>query len=337
MTTDTTAHQGRWARIKSRWPLLNHAQKFYTAACILAFLNLLTAFQVEFLLTALGVCVVSALIIDIWNVFEHLWHKLAGKTFLIAIYLGLANYCYALSQSQINSLVGIRPDLVPHTVHLNLFLMAPLWSFGLAFVILVFYTSYHTLKGFLMLLLRPIGVRSHHLSDEVHPVLFLLIRIFMLPVVIVYLGIAMSGYIVGGDLTDTDVNLIDGQNGAPLRIETKLTPTDDPAVSEELAAQPKRKSVTLFGQPANPDPLSYLATPNLPWIDHIVAGFLYHVESMGRSNCQQQGDEHVVYINDYEILVITPNSAEKSGYQFTIRACNSKFVPKVQVINPPTA
>lgn len=330
MTTNTTAPLGRWSRLKARWPLLNPAQKFYAASCLLALLNLLTAFQVEFLLTALGVSVVSALIIDIWNVFEHLWHKLAGKTFLIAIYLGLANYCYALSQSQVNSLVGIRPDLVPHSVHLNLFLMAPLWSFGLAFVVLVFYTAYHTLKGFLMLLLRPIGVRSHHLSDEVHPVLFLVIRIFMLPVVIVYLGIAMSGYIVGGDLTNTDVNLIDGNKGSPLRIETKLTPTE----AQDTASASERKSVTLFGQPASQDPLSYLATPNLPWIDHIVAGFLYHVESMGRSNCQQQGDEHVVYINDYEILVITPNSKEKTGYQFTIRACNSKFVPKVQLINP---
>lgn len=334
MTTDTTAPLGRWARLKSRWPLLNNAQKFYTVSCLLALLNFVSAFQVEFLLTLLGFCVVTALIIDIWNVFEHLWHKLAGKTFLIAIYLGLANYCYALSQSQVNSLIGIRADLVPHSVHLNLFLMAPLWSFGLAFVVLVFYTSYHTIKGFLMLLLRPIGVRSHHLSDEVHPVLFLVIRIFMLPVVIVYLGIAMSGYIVGGDLTDTDVNLIDGQHGAPLRIETKLAPTEQSAATPDNTAHAERKSVTLFGQPTSQDPLSYLATPNLPWIDHIVAGFLYHVESMGRSNCQQQGDEHVVYINDYEILVITPNNSEKSGYQFTIRACNSKFVPKVQVINP---
>lgn len=345
MTTDTAPIQSRWARIASRWPLLNHAQKFYAVTAVLAVINMFSGFQVEPLLVLLGICAITALVIDIWYVFEHLWHRLAGKAFLVAIYLCLANYCYALAQSQVNSLVGIRPDLVPHSVHLNLFLMAPIWCFLLAFVVMMFYSGFHVLKAFLMLLLRPFGVRSHHISDEAHPVLFVVLRILLLPVTIVYLGIALSGYIVGGDLDGKDINFFEsGEQTAsqPLSADT-TTPTTDPTLPSTPALEPapstgvqlQKGHVSVFGKQSTVDPLRFLATPNLPWIDHIVAGFLYHVESMGRSNCRQQGDEHVVYINDYEVLVITPKASEPTGYQFVVRACNSNNIPKVQVIPTP--
>jgi hypothetical protein len=327
----------RWTRLKARWPLLNNAQKFYAISCVLAFLNLFTAFQFSTLLGLLGLTAITALTCDIWHVFEHLWHKLAGKAFLVSIYLVLGNYCYALAQSQVNTLVGIRPDLVPHSVHMNLFLLAPLWCFALACAVLILYTAYHTGKGALMLVLRPFGVRSHHLSDEAHPVMFLVIRVLLLPVTITYLAIAISGYMVAGNVDGTDINLIGDANEKPIHIETKLTKAgvqvDDAATDSQTPTQPAPESLT-FMKGSSSNPLQILATPNLPWIDRIVAGFLYNVESMGRSQCQLSGEEHLVPLNDYEVLIITPDAKEPSGFKFHTRPCNSPNLPKVQLVNP---
>lgn len=342
--TETTAlppsvKPSRWTRIKTRWPLLNTAQKLYAISCGLALLNLFTAFQFSGLIGLLGLTAIGALTLDIWNVFEHLWHKLAGKTFLVAIYLVLANYCYALAQSQVNTLVGIRPDLVPHSVHVNLFLLAPLWCFALACVVLVLYTAFHAAKGMLMLFLRPFGVRSHHLSDEAHPVLFLMIRVLLLPVTITYLVIAISGYLVAGNMAGADINIVGGGQQKPIHIETKLagqavTAQENPGQEPPAAEAQKKQSVELFSGTVE-NPLQVLATPNLPWIDRIVAGFLYNVESMGRSQCHLEGAEHLVPLNDYEVLIITPDTKEASGFKFFTRACNSANLPKVQLVTPP--
>lgn len=343
--TETTAlpasgHPSRWERLKSRWPLLNSAQKLYAMSCVLALLNLFTAFQFNSLLGLLGLTAIGALTLDIWNVFEHLWHRLAGKTFLVAIYLILANYCYALAQSQVNTLVGIKPDLIPHSVHMNLFLLAPLWCFALACVVLILYTAFHAAKGMLMLFLRPFGVRSHHLSDEAHPVLFMLIRVLLLPVTITYLAIAISGYLVAGNIAGTDINLVGGGQDKPIQIETKLAApavkvedASDNSAANTPAAQ-KKQSIELFTGTVE-NPLQVLATPNLPWIDRIVAGFLYNVESMSRSQCQLSGAEHLVPLNDYEVLIINPDPKEASGFKFFTRACNSAHLPKVQLVTQP--
>lgn len=331
----------RFSRLKERWPLLNTAQKLYAVASILALLNLFTGFQFKELLGLLGLVAISALTFDIWDVFEHLWHKLAGKTFLIAIYLVLANYCYALAQSQVNTLTGIRPDLISHSVHMNLFLLAPLWCFALACAVLILYTAYHAGKGVLMLILRPFGIRSHHLSDEVHPVLFLTIRVLLLPVTITYLFIAISGYMVAGNVDGTDINIIGGTRDKPLHIESKLSypakdaaPADEPVSTDSKSKDSEQKPSLTFMASTTENPLQILATPNLPWIDRIVAGFLYNVESLSRSQCQLEGVEHLVPLNDYEVLIITPDPSKASGFDFHTRSCNSPHLPKVQVVDP---
>lgn len=331
----------RWSQlktlVKTRWPLLNFAQKLYTISCVLLLLNLITAFQFISLQCLLGLAAISAVTIDIWDLFEHLWHKLAGKTFLVAIYLVLANYGYALAQSQVNTLVGVRPDLVPHSVHMYLFLLAPLWCFVLACVVLVLYTALHATKGVLLLFLRPFGVRSHHLLNEAHPVLFMLIRVLLLPVTMTYLSIAISGYLVPGAQLGTDFNFLGNNPQQSIGLDRQLgglavTLQQDSGQQKAQVAVTKPSAAARSGEEENP--LQGQTTTDLLWVDRVVASFLYKVESMSRSQCQLRGTEHLVPLNDYEVLIIKPDAKEASGFKFFTRLCNSANVPEMQLVNP---
>ena len=297
------------------WQQLDLAQRCYLLSALLV-LGWLGTFSTQpWLLGLLGVTLFGAVISDIWQGFVRIWHSLPGKAFVLVCYAVLANFCFALADSSINNLIGVRPEVVPFSVNLTLMLLAPFWSFLLAFALLTLYLLLHTFKVMLLLMLRPLGVRSHHILNGSYPKLSLMARLCFLPVVFMYMAAAMTGYLTGNTAA---LQMFQAEDAAPQSVVIAGT-TSTPDVAE-----PEDMNINLFG-PESSGIRGF--NPEVPWINKTVAWFLYQVESLGKSQCLLQGAEHLVHLNDYEVLVITPDSKQPYGYRYQVRACGSPSLP----------
>lgn len=297
------------------WQQLDLAQRCYLLSALLVVGWLGTFSTQPLLLGLLGVTLFGAVISDIWQGFVRIWHSLPGKAFILVCYAVLANFCFALADSSVNNLIGVRPEVVPFSVNLTLMLLAPFWSFLLAFALLTLYLLLHTIKVMLLLMLRPLGVRSHHILNGSYPKLSLMARLCFLPVVFMYMAAAMTGYLTGNTAA---LQMFQSEDAAPSSVVMPGT-TNTPDVAE-----PEDLNINLFG-PESSGIRGF--NPEVPWINKTVAWFLYQVESLGKSQCLLQGDEHLVHLNDYEVLVITPDGKRPYGYRYQVRACGSPSLP----------
>ena len=292
------------------WQKLNQAQRGYLLATSCLVLWLITLCSQQWLLWAMTLCLLSAVLLDMWQGFSRIWHTLPGKAGIIVFYVILANFCFALAESHVNNLIGVRTDIVPYSVNLAVLLLAPIWSFVLSFAVLIIYVVLHSIKIILLLMLRPLGVRSRHLlGNENYPVLSLVARLCYLPVILGLMVAVPEAYISGDSSKVT--HLFD-EGTSKNNQETTKFPAAPEAVSPQTApAENEAKG------------LSFAALPTIPWLEHTVARFLYQVESMGRSSCVLNEPEHLVHINDYEVLVITTDTKAAAGYHYQVRLCGS--------------
>lgn len=298
------------SRCAKIWQQLDLAQRCYLVSTLLVLGWMLSLGTQPWLLGFLGVSLFGAVISDIWQGFVRIWHSLPGKAFILVCYAVLANFCFALADSSVNNLIGVRPDVVPFSVNLTLMLLAPFWSFILAFALLTVYLLLHTMKFCLLLLLRPLGVRSYHLQNGTYPKLSLAIRVAFLPVIFMYLTAVMTGYLTG-DTTALD-----------------MFQADDSSVQATSSVEHKTSDIDIDLFKTEPEPYDLSGiNPQVGWINRSVARFLYSVESLGKSQCLMQGAEHLVHLNDYEVLVITPDTNQPYGYRYQVRACGSPSLP----------
>lgn len=359
-------------KIQPIWQQLHSAQRGYALATVFVICWLVSLCSQTWLLYGMALSLLYAVTLDMWQGFLRIWNSLAGKAVIIVFYAILGNFCFAMAESQVNNLIGIRTDVVPYTVNLAVLLLAPIWSFTLSLVVLTSYTILHTGKIMLLLLLRPLGVRSHHiLGDEAYPVKTLLARIIYLPVFMSSLAVLPSAYLTGDSTlvsqmfdgeqklisvktsNDSDVyNAVAAAEQAAVAAQNTAEQasarqfTAQPAAEQQIAEhqfeerQSKEQQATEQQETAQQPPAPPVYTSqreasqnnvnqykidltNIPWLRRALAGFLYEIESMGRSSCQMSGQEHLVHINDYEVLVITPDNRAETGYQYQVRLCGS--------------
>jgi hypothetical protein len=344
-------------KLQPIWQKLQPAQQGYACATLCVLLWLISFGTQVWLLYGMALALLFAVTLDMWQGFLRIWNSLAGKAVIIVFYAILGNFCFAMAEGQVNNLIGIRTDVVPYTVNLAVLLLAPIWSFTLSLVVLTSYTILHTGKIMLLLLLRPLGVRSHHiLGDEAYPVKTLLARIIYLPVFMSSLAVLPSAYLTGdstlvSQMFDGEQKLISVKTSNDSDVDqavatAELTAvaaqnTAEQATAGQFTAQPAAEQQTEEHQStalqatAQPAYTSHreasqnnvnqykIDLTNIPWLRRALAGFLYEIESMGRSSCQMSGQEHLVHINDYEVLVITPDKAAETGYRYQVRLCGS--------------
>jgi hypothetical protein len=311
----------RWtSQCSSIWSQLDVAQRCYLVSTLLVLGWMLSLGTQSWLFGLLGVSLFGAVISDIWQGFVRIWHSLPGKAFILVCYAVLANFCFALADSSINNLIGVRPEVVPFSVNLTLMLLAPFWSFLLAFALLTLYLLLHTVKVTLLLMLRPVGVRSHHILNGSYPKLSLLARLGFLPVVFMYMAAAMAGYLTGNTAA---LEIFQSPDAAPQSVVAANASAAN-ASAAGAGDDPDFVEINLFG----PGTTGIRGiNPEVVWINKTVAFFLYQVESLGKSQCLLRGAEHLVHLNDYEVLVITPDEKQPYGYHYQVRACGSPSLP----------
>lgn len=309
-----------WDERFPRLAQLHFAQWGYLLATVFFLLFLLLGADNSVLAKIGSVLLLLATAKEMWQRFAIWWHSLLGKACILTFYAIVLNFSFAYAESLVNGVIGVRPDIVPYSVNLAALLLAPAWTLIGSMLTLQFYSMLHLIKVMLLLMLRPLGVPSRHLlDDEAFPVWTLIARIFYLPFVTIVLMFTLSSYF----------------SGQPDHFwnweETTEQSTDE--TSEPQAVNAEKQSEELNSPRTKVPEFNIfinekgVGLPTMLWLNKLVASFNYHIESLGASSCKLTEPEHLVHINDYEVLVITPDVTKPVGYSYTVRVCDSPAFP----------
>lgn len=314
-----------WNERFPRLAQLHFAQWCYLLATVFFLWFLLLGLDNSVLAKIAAVLLLLATAKEMWQRFSIWWHSLLGKACILTFYAIVLNFSFAYAESIVNAVIGIRPNVVPYSVNLAALLLAPAWTLIGSMLTLQFYSMLHLLKVMLLLMLRPFGVPSKHLlDDEVFPVWTLLARIVYLPVVTVILTFTLASYFSGHpeQLWDWQENTEQNAAAASPQKPVELgKETEKPTPHLPKGPQTKVTEFEVFIGEGG------LKLPTMLWLNKLVASFNYHIESMGASSCKLTPPEHLVHINDYEVLVITPDTTQPLGYNYKVRVCDSPAFP----------
>lgn len=287
-----------------RWQLLHLAQRCYLVAVLVLLLALVGLMPAAVALLIATVASMTAFTLDAWPQLEKFWHSLYGKALMIFVYAIFLNVVLAYAEASINHLTGVKPDTMRYSVNLVALMLAPAWLIGGSALLMLLYMMLHLSKISLFLLLRPLGLRSKHFFEgEAYPLSSLLLRILLLPLTCIMLILMTDAYVDG-------------------RAYVKL---DDTYIGFDRRPFAGNQQANLYWHWIDADGPFPDDSQDKPyhWYELLAADFLYQVESLGKSSCVLQADEHGVQVGEFDLLVIKPDVAEPSGYHFSVRPCNS--------------
>ena len=312
-----------WNERFPRLAQLHFAQRCYLGATVFFLLFLLLGLDNTVLAKIAAVLLLLATAKEMWQRFAIWWHSLLGKACILTFYAIVLNFSFAYAESIVNGVLGIRPNVVPYSVNLAALLLAPAWTLIGSMLTLQFYSMLHLIKVMLLLMLRPFGVPSKHLlDDEVFPVWTLTARIIYLPVVTIILTFTLASYFSGHpeQFLDWEKTTLQSQDLAKQQLES-LKQDQGQTEAPKQRPQTKVPEFQVFIDEGG------LKMPTMLWLNKLVAAFNYHIESLSASSCKLTPPEHLVHINDYEVLVITPDPTQPLGYKYKVRVCDSPAFP----------
>jgi hypothetical protein len=313
-----------WNERFPRLAQLHFAQWCYLLATLFSLLFLLAGADNQVLAKIGAVLLLLATAKEMWQRFTIWWHSLLGKACILIFYAIVLNFSFAYAESIVNGVIGVKPNIVPYSVNLAALLLAPAWTLIGSMLTLQFYSTLHLIKVMLLLMLRPLGVQSKHLlDDEVFPVWTLIARIIYLPLVTVILMFTLASYFSGHP--EQFLNWEESTEQSQTLAKQELEPTKQQSgASAEESKQGPQTKVPEFQIFIDESGFKF---PTMLWLNKVVAYFNYHIESMGASSCKLTPPEHLVHINDYEVLVITPDATQHVGYNYKVRVCDSPAFP----------
>lgn len=316
-------HHATMERSFPRLAQLHFAQWCYLLASLFTVVFLLLGADKPILAKMGAILLLLATAREMWQRFTIWWHSLLGKACILIFYAIVLNFSFAYAESIVNGVIGVRPNIVPYSVNLAALLLAPAWTLIGSMLALQFYAMLHLIKVILLLMLRPLGVKSKHLlDDEVFPVWTLAARIIYLPLVTVILMFTLASYFSGHpeQFLDWEKTTIQSQDLAKQQLET-LEQNQSLTEESEQGPQTKVPEFQIFIDESG------FKFPTMLWLNKLVASFNYHIESLGASSCKLTPPEHLVHINDYEVLVVTPDASQPVGYSYKVRVCDSPAFP----------
>ena len=324
---------------------LSMPQKLYFVAILL----LITTDSVLWV----GVISVVAMSIEFWPLFERAWHSLAGKAVLLLFYAIVANFALASSSSVVNEVVGVAASSFNYTHNFAILLYIPAWSVLMSCIALLMLQLLFPLMFTVSFLLRPLGVKNFRLINHqyFHRSTFW-VRIILAAVVLYHLAMLIDLYgqvekaledpqVVQLVEANADEHKLSGTDGVDVIIDDEIkgntnnTSTIVPTPIIVESAKPKtpstlerdREQAIVELEEIKKQPYDELRSQYYSSVRKAIALFAFHLEANVKSRCKKLPTSHVVELNDYEILEITPDVNAEYGYQFKVKKCVSPAFP----------
>lgn len=309
---------------------LSLPQKLYLVAIVLLFATDSVAW--------VAIISVMAMSIEFWHLFERMWHSLAGKAVLLLFYAIVANFALASSSSVVNDVVGVAASSFNYTHNFAILLYIPAWSVVMSCIVLLLLQLIFPLMFGVSFILRPFGVTNFRLINHVHfHRTTFWVRVILAAVVLYHLAMLMDLYgQVEKALDDPQVvQLVEAEteegiladDGLSIIVKTDPAKKEPPKSEPKTAKQVEREQELDAIDEIAKQPYSHLRSQYFTSVRKAIALFAFQLEANAKSRCQKLPLSHVVELNDYEILEITPDINAEYGYHFEVKKCISPAFP----------
>jgi hypothetical protein len=315
------------ARIADLQTQLSLPQKLYLVAIVLLFATDSVIW--------VAVLSVIAMSIEFWHLFERMWHSLAGKAVLLLFYAIVANFALASSSSVVNDVVGVAASSFNYTHNFAILLYLPAWSVVMSCIVLLMLQLIFPLMFTVSFLLRPFGVKNFRLINHLHfHRTTFWVRVILAAVVLYHLAMLMdlAGQVKKALDDPQVVQLVEAEaladDGISLVVKAQLVETEpeEPAVIQLVDELTREQELAALDEIAKQS-YNHLRSQYFTSVRKAIALFAFQLEANAKSRCKKLPLSHVVELNDYEILEITPDINAEYGYHFEVKKCISPAFP----------
>lgn len=326
-----------WRYLSQGFVKLSFAQKLYLIALILAFSREL--------MWLVAVIAVIAMAIEFWPVFERVWNNLAGKAVLLLFYAIIANFALGWSGAIVNEVVGVSASDLNYTHNLAILLYMPAWFLMVSAIVLLALQLIIPVYLVLIFLLKPLGVKSLRLTSHTsfRKTTFM-IRIVLATVVLYHLSLLIDlDTRLQTSFTDFITTTQEASEHKPVEPALGLMPHTTDVLTAPIAELAKIKPELEADKPADKpadkqtadereeaerkQTYASVRTQYQYLVRQWLATFAFSLEANGRSRCKKPAESNVIELNDYEILLITPDKNADYGYRFEVEKCISAAFP----------
>lgn len=324
---------------------------------LLAFIGKLTFVQKLYLFAFILLCFSKSLVIvaaitvvgllaEFWPLFARVWHSLAGKAVLLLFYAVIANFALAGAASVVNEVVGVSSSHFSYTHNFAILLYLPAWTLAISIIALLLLQIFVPFYLFTLLLLKPFGVDGFNLTNLQHYQKWtMFFRLILSSILLYHLALISDVDSVieenldnpkllniqqtstkGADLEkiildsvgESEVDALEQENTDDKSAPTNNEKHDSGNSTLDSLEQEIKTSVNkslrlraLYSQKTR----------------ELIAHFAYQLEADGKSRCAISDNAHIVELNDYEILEISPDMSKPYGYDFEVKVCQSPAFP----------
>jgi hypothetical protein len=313
-------------------------------------------------LVFVAVLTVVGLTAEFWPLFNRVWHSLAGKAVLLLFYAIIANFALAGAASVVNEVVGVSSSHFNYTHNFAILLFLPSWALAMSIIALLLLQIIAPIYLFLLLLAKPFGITGFRITNHQHFQKWtMFIRLILSSILIFNLSLLSNFDTVIENNFDshslfrtneqtnattpaaTNENSViedaidkiitaetkANENGVNLTAKNEIKQVSKQAIKLNIASDTEGEKISALernikNDVENSEKLkSYYSEKTRDLIAH----FAYKLEADEKSRCLITNNAHVVELNDYEILQITPDSTMQHGYKFEVKACISPAFP----------
>lgn len=314
--------------LPSHWQQLHLSQKTY----LIAFIALVYGFNsdnpdADNYTFWIGLTAAVGFSRELWQMFLKVWEGYLGKSVTLLCYAIIANFTLALAAKKVNQIVGIEPTMLIYTQGFTTFLLLPFWLLTFSMIAMTIALLFMQLWLLFLGGLKLIGLYRKRITlDEHFPKLFFTLRIILLPLV---LGFLLNALIWYGRQLSFDLNLFDNRLSVLFAERVELVENED-SVTLELRTGASVQRTDTYHVPINPDDapqeqLQQVLEDDTEYtealINKAVAYFVYAFDTFPYSHCQKKPIEHIISIDDDNILLVKPSDISATGYSFVVKPC----------------
>lgn len=312
---------------------LSFVQKLYLFAFILLCFN--KSLAIVAAITVVG------LLAEFWPLFTRVWHSLAGKAVLLLFYAVIANFALAGAASVVNEVVGVSSSHFSYTHNFAILLYLPAWTLAISIIALLVLQVFVPFYLFTLLLLKPFGIDGFNLTNLQHYQKWTMFFRLVLSSILLYHLALLSDVdsVIEENLDNPKLLSIQ----SPAAEQSELKKVIQISV-DELEQAKKDQEITNSKKPKENSDNSTLNTLEQEITTSVnkskqlralyaqktrefIAHFAYQLEADGKSRCAIANNAHIVELNDYEILEISPDMSKPYGYHFEVKVCQSPAFP----------
>ncbi|WP_100656779.1 hypothetical protein [Alteromonas flava] len=320
--SDTTETRTLW------WHDYNFSQLCYFLAFLILVSQLIFSSNVNLIVP--GFVAFVGLLRELLNVFQRLWSTTLGKSLILILYAATANISIAYSALQINQITGVEPTSFVFTLGFTTLVLLPFWLtiastlfFGLAMVVANVWLI-------VRLPLRLVGIKTAiHWEDRRRPLLTMLLRIILIPIVLVSMFHLTTPYFSNVYVQmPFEVAVVDKELPADERALAEIAETPGvknmlahPSVQARLSEEEK---AALNEQLNELDSEAQKIEEKSKTIGKVIAVFLYNLEAYPHSKCLKREDQRSAILDENLALMITQNPASDYGYDFEVVSCEPR-------------